>query len=351
MQRNEIIEDGTLPTSWHTATESLNFIDTALEKATPQLSNNTPPPSPTIIGPVNNQELISDKLLHFSWTPSMDFENDNVSYQLKISCLNQSDQSWLIKDILENYYDINSIDLFNELDQCSQYFWQIGASDGELINFSPTSSFFVIKPVINNSDSNQDPIQQINTIPIEIPTGDFKNYLNKLVKVTGEVISTSGNTFYLDDGSGEAKIYIQSKTHIDKPPMHKGDIFEVTGLVDLYGASNWRVLPQNQDDVRLVEATLASVATTAKSTSKKVTTAAVSISLPSNTTNSDKKIAAAEDPNDKTNDSSNQKTPFWIQIIEAIVGLVFILLIIFIIKIIRTPKPKTIGGHFGDDET
>lgn len=213
---------------------------------------------------------------------------------------------------------------------------------------TPTAgqSNIITLPVEEKENQTEITSDAINTIPIEIKTGDYADYGNKLVKVTGKVTSTSGNTFYLDDGSGEVKIYIQEKTGIDKPEMHKNDIFEVVGIVDLYGKT-WRILPQNQNDIKLVEEALV-VSSTAKTTVKKTKADKVeSAVIPTI-----KKVKAAESSNlDANTVKDTKKTSFWIQLTKAGIGLALILLIILVVKILRRPKPVTIGGHFGDDET
>lgn len=71
-----------------------------------------------------------------------------------------------------------------------------------------------------------------------------------LVTIQGEVTETNGDTFYVDDGSGEVKVYIKSSTKIDKPQMKKGMAITVTGVVS-ETSSGYRVLPRWQEDVRL----------------------------------------------------------------------------------------------------
>ncbi|MCH8748534.1 lamin tail domain-containing protein, partial [Patescibacteria group bacterium] len=71
-----------------------------------------------------------------------------------------------------------------------------------------------------------------------------------LVTIQGHVTRTSGDTFYLDDGSGEAKVYIKSTTGIDKPKMKRGSAVSITGIVS-ETTSGYRVLPRWQEDVRL----------------------------------------------------------------------------------------------------
>ncbi|MDZ4225597.1 MAG: OB-fold nucleic acid binding domain-containing protein, partial [Candidatus Andersenbacteria bacterium] len=69
-----------------------------------------------------------------------------------------------------------------------------------------------------------------------------------LVTVSGEVVETSGSTFYLDDGSGEVKVYIKPDTGINKPKMKKGMTVTVTGVVS-ETSSGYRILPRFQEDV------------------------------------------------------------------------------------------------------
>lgn len=193
-------------------------------------------------------------------------------------------------------------------------------------------------------DDSQKPDISINSVPIEIATGDYKNYQNQLVKITGTVTDTSGNTFYLDDGSGEVKIYIQAKTNIDKPAMHKGDTFQIIGVVDLYSDSNWRILPRVQDDVRFINGVSK---TTAKKAASKKTTKKAATTLASS-----KKVLATDNSQDGNSDKAEtNKVPFWLEIMESLIGLAVIALIWFYFVLKRRAKDKVIGGHFGDDFT
>jgi len=188
----------------------------------------------------------------------------------------------------------------------------------------------------------------INNTPVEISTGDYKNYENQLVKVRGEVVDTSGDTFWLDDGSGSAKIYIQEKTGIDKPEMHTGDIFEVIGLVDLYGADNWRILPRNQNDINLIEQVSKKVVSSSATTAaKKSSTTSTSSPKSIGTGISTVKATAGAETSDK--DFEQVRSPFWVQLIKTLLGLAVILLIVIIIRLRQRPKEKIIGGHFGDE--
>lgn len=85
--------------------------------------------------------------------------------------------------------------------------------------------------------------------PAEIKTGDLKeNYEGRLVQIAGQIAKTSGNVFYVDDGSGEAKIYIKKTTGIKKPEIKKGDKMTIIGIAS-ETSSGYRVLPRYQEDI------------------------------------------------------------------------------------------------------
>jgi predicted extracellular nuclease len=73
------------------------------------------------------------------------------------------------------------------------------------------------------------------------------------VVMQGTVTQTSGATFFIDDGSGERKIYIRGETAIDKPRMRRGDQVTVSGIVSQY-KDEYRVLPRAQNDLSVGQA-------------------------------------------------------------------------------------------------
>ncbi len=196
----------------------------------------------------------------------------------------------------------------------------------------------------------------INSAPVEIKTGEIQNYENYLVKITGTVVETSGNTFYLDDGSGKAKVYIQESSGIDKPPMRKGDIFEIIGIVDLYRGV-WRVLPQKQDDIKLIKAISLAQDEEAKSSIAKATTAKSSTAKKSTAATTKARSPTVEGINSENSLETKvqaYQSSFWIQLTKAVSGLSIILLILLIVKIVQVKREnpwwqKPLGGDFGDD--
>jgi len=207
----------------------------------------------------------------------------------------------------------------------------------------------ITSPIIEDAGGDEEEIKiPINDEPIEIQTGDIANYRDYLVTVSGEITRTSGNTFYVDDGSGEIKVYIQEKTGIDKPEMHTGDIFEIVGIVNLY-RNTWRLLPQKQDDIKLIEAIKKTNISASKTTTSKKTTSSqtVSANTKARAPTSVKQVQAAEDTSRETSTASS----FWINFVKMMIGLAIILLIIFVLKLRAIKKEKPIGADFGDDLT
>ena len=69
-----------------------------------------------------------------------------------------------------------------------------------------------------------------------------------LVKIAGQVSENQGDAFFVDDGSGQARVLIQEETGIIKPKIKKGDYIQITGIVSQYN-ENYRVLPRFQGDI------------------------------------------------------------------------------------------------------
>lgn len=226
---------------------------------------------------------------------------------------------------------------------------------------TPGALNIIAPPVIEETaeEEEADSNVPLNSEPIEIKTGDFKNYENYLVKVKGEVKETSGNTFYLDDGSGRAKIYIQAATGIDKPAMHTGDIFEVVGIVNNYRGS-WRILPQKQDDIKLIQTRIqesaGEEASVRKASSAKTTASATTTASNATARSPTAKAVLAQNKNAASSSgvktaSESSKSPGWIQFAKSLTGLAIVFLIILIVRLFRMKKERPLGGDFGNDLT
>ncbi len=92
-------------------------------------------------------------------------------------------------------------------------------------------------------------------VPQEAATGDIGELMEgSLVILTGELVEKKGTSWFIDDGSGEAKITFQTTAQIQKPAAQAGDWLQTTGLVS-ETASGYRVLPRYQDDIRVLDET------------------------------------------------------------------------------------------------
>ncbi len=88
--------------------------------------------------------------------------------------------------------------------------------------------------------------------PKKVKTGEIDEDLEgSLVVVIGQMIESKTNYFYLDDSSGEIKVYLKSTTGIKKPKMKEGDWLKVIGIVSQY-SQEYRILPRYQSDIELI---------------------------------------------------------------------------------------------------
>lgn len=109
--------------------------------------------------------------------------------------------------------------------------------------------------------------------PHEVKTGEVSElYEGSLVAVSGAVTQTSGDIFYIDDGSGQVRIVTRNTTGIEKPRMQKGLAVAVVGIVSQTSAG-YRVMPRWQDDLIVGEAAVATKKSASPSKKKTVSRA------------------------------------------------------------------------------
>jgi len=75
-----------------------------------------------------------------------------------------------------------------------------------------------------------------------------EEYLGQLVKVQGEITKKTSSTFYLDDGTDEAEIYIKAATGISKADFLEGETLVVTGIANKTKTGT-RLLPRSSADL------------------------------------------------------------------------------------------------------
>ncbi len=90
--------------------------------------------------------------------------------------------------------------------------------------------------------------------PHKVKTGEVNEGLEgSLIKTGGTVTRSAGRSFYINDGSGDVRVYIDKDTEIVKPKLKKGDYVSVIGVVS-ETSSGYRILPRFQSDFKLVKA-------------------------------------------------------------------------------------------------
>jgi PKD repeat protein len=72
------------------------------------------------------------------------------------------------------------------------------------------------------------------------------------VHIQGEVVEVRWPYIFLDDGSGEVRVYVKKSTGIEKRKLYVGDELSVTGIVSQTPAG-YRVLPRYESDIVLVK--------------------------------------------------------------------------------------------------
>ncbi|MDF1498157.1 MAG: lamin tail domain-containing protein [Patescibacteria group bacterium] len=91
--------------------------------------------------------------------------------------------------------------------------------------------------------------------PKLISTGNVNESVEGyLVMIEGKVSQIKSDTFYINDGSGEIKIYVKPQTKIKIPKIKKGDWMVVIGQVSRTSLG-YRILPRFQNDIKLARAT------------------------------------------------------------------------------------------------
>ncbi|MBU1130773.1 lamin tail domain-containing protein [Patescibacteria group bacterium] len=126
-----------------------------------------------------------------------------------------------------------------------------GMSVGDVIEFSGKVSETKGKKRINLQKDSQ-----INIIdhwelpqPELIGTGEITNDLiGAIIKVSGTLVEKKSSNYYLDDGSGELKMYLNKTTGIPKLDVEVGYMIEVSGILDLTD-SGYRLLPRFPGDI------------------------------------------------------------------------------------------------------
>lgn len=75
-----------------------------------------------------------------------------------------------------------------------------------------------------------------------------ESFTGTLVKVSGEITEQKGNYLWIDDSTGEIKIYIKKYTNIKLEKLEENKEIEITGIITKNN-EEFRLLPRSQNDI------------------------------------------------------------------------------------------------------
>jgi len=87
--------------------------------------------------------------------------------------------------------------------------------------------------------------------PRSVSCRNIKEKVGSLVRTTGQVTDMNSRKFYIDDGQGEALVYLQEEFASAVDDLSEGEKTEVVGLVDQYN-SQIRILPRDSRDLEFL---------------------------------------------------------------------------------------------------
>jgi len=123
---------------------------------------------------------------------------------------------------------------------------------GDVVEFSGyVSESGGIKRLNLNKESLVSIIGKVNLPNLElISTIDInEDFINSLVKVSGQMTEKKGNYFYLDDGNGEIRVILRS-FKVTSDEVKEGDYLEVSGIVT-QSNGELKLMPRFKDDLVL----------------------------------------------------------------------------------------------------
>jgi uncharacterized protein YdeI (BOF family) len=77
-----------------------------------------------------------------------------------------------------------------------------------------------------------------------------KERIGTLAEIKGQLIEKKGDSFYVDDGTGEIRVVIKPEVNIDKAQFNEGDWLSLTGLIS-QTSKGYRLLPRFPEDLKL----------------------------------------------------------------------------------------------------
>lgn len=216
-------QDGTKSSDWYTSSEQVNLKDGFSDCATPRAQNSKEPEEKTIKEAKKElREVVIEGTI--TTPPNLLFDN-----RLYLQDESLGIRVYLSDDLWPMLETGNKIKIRGKI---TSYHGELellvrDLSDFELLSSGESINFFQIK------------------------TGDHILWEGTFIKIKGKIIETSGDTFYVDDGSGKVKIYVKDYLEINLPDKRAGDFAEIMGIINNWDGS-FRILPTKQNDIKII---------------------------------------------------------------------------------------------------
>ncbi len=99
-------------------------------------------------------------------------------------------------------------------------------------------------------DSQINTIKQLSVNKPELTAIDdiTDEFIGSLIFISGELVEQKGSNYYIDDGTGEIRVYLKKTAPIEKPEIEEGYYIDVAGILTLT-TSGYRLLPRFQEDI------------------------------------------------------------------------------------------------------
>ena len=84
--------------------------------------------------------------------------------------------------------------------------------------------------------------------PHDIAVVDLEDNIGSLVRISGDLLEIKGRNAFVDDGTGEAKVYLKTQIDTKELNWHTGDKVTIVGIASLTAAGA-RLLPRSSQDI------------------------------------------------------------------------------------------------------
>ena len=86
--------------------------------------------------------------------------------------------------------------------------------------------------------------------PKKLTVSELGGFVGRLIRTSGRVVKISGSTIWIDDGTGQLRLYFYPATGIKKLGLKKGDWMIAVGILSKTSAG-LRLLPRSKSDLKI----------------------------------------------------------------------------------------------------